>query len=37
LIAAVAIDNSVPVWHRDRDFGAIARFTGLEIAQSVGL
>jgi hypothetical protein len=30
LIAAIAIANSVPVWHRDRDFGAIATFTALE-------
>ena len=32
LIAAIAIDNRVPVWHRDRDFDAIARYTGLEVA-----
>jgi predicted nucleic acid-binding protein len=32
LIAAVAIENNVPVWHRDRDFTAIARYTGLQIA-----
>ena len=30
LIAAIAIENVVPVLHRDRDFGAIARFTALE-------
>ncbi len=30
LIAAIAIRNAVPVWHRDRDFEAIARFTPLE-------
>ncbi len=29
LIAAIAIRNHVPVWHRDRDFTVIARFTGL--------
>jgi predicted nucleic acid-binding protein len=29
LIAAIAIDNGVPVWHKDRDFKSIARFTGL--------
>lgn len=34
LIAAIAIDNRVPVWHRDRDFNAIARYTGLEVAPS---
>lgn len=32
LIAAVAIQNKVPVWHRDRDFTAIARYTGLQLA-----
>jgi predicted nucleic acid-binding protein len=30
LIAAIAIENRVPVWHRDRDFTAIARYTTLE-------
>jgi len=30
LIAAIAIHNGIPVWHRDRDFEAIARFTALE-------
>jgi predicted nucleic acid-binding protein len=29
LIAAIAIEHSVPVWHRDRDFTAIARYTPL--------
>ena len=29
LVAAIAIDNGVPVWHKDRDFKSIARFTGL--------
>lgn len=33
LIAAIAIENRVPVWHRDRDFDAIARFTGLEVVR----
>ena len=32
LIAAIAIENRVPVWHRDRDFDAIATFTGLQIS-----
>ena len=31
LIAAIAIENGVPVWHRDRDFDAIAKFTSLRI------
>ena len=30
LIAAIAIENRVPVWHRDRDFTLIAKYTGLE-------
>jgi predicted nucleic acid-binding protein len=34
LIAAIAIDRGIPVWHRDRDFSAIARYTGLEVVQS---
>ena len=32
LIAAIAIENRVPVWHRDRDFDAIATFTSLQIS-----
>jgi len=30
LIAAIALENAVPVWHRDRDFGAISQYTALE-------
>ncbi len=29
LVAAIAIRNSVPVWHCDRDFEAIATYTDL--------
>lgn len=29
LIAAIAIQNKVPVWHKDRDFEVISRFTSL--------
>jgi len=29
LIAALAITHNLPVWHRDRDFSAIATFTEL--------
>lgn len=29
LIAAIAIKNGVPVWHKDRDYEAIAKFTAL--------
>ena len=38
LIASIAIDNDVPVWHSDRDFRRIAEFTELlewEPARSV--
>ena len=31
LIAAIAIEHDVPVWHRDRDFDKIAKFTGLQV------
>lgn len=34
LIAAIAIEHGIPVWHRDRDFSAIARYTELEAVQS---
>ena len=30
LIAAIAIDNQVAVWHKDRDFDVIAQYTALE-------
>lgn len=33
LIAAIAIENKLPVWHRDRDFDVIARYTGLYASQ----
>jgi len=29
LIAAIAIEHNVPVWHRDRDFSTIGRYTTL--------
>ncbi len=31
LIAAIAIKHRAPVWHSDRDFRQIARFTSLEL------
>ncbi len=31
LIAAIAIENRAAVWHRDRDYKMIARYTGLEL------
>lgn len=31
LIAAIAIEQGVPVWHQDRDFARIAKYTRLEI------
>ena len=30
LIAAIALENSASVWHHDRDFDQIARFTSLQ-------
>ncbi len=33
LIAAIAIENRVPVWHRDRDFDVIAKFTDLRVIE----
>lgn len=35
LIAAIAIENGIPIWHRDRDFDAIARYTPLRISEWV--
>ncbi len=29
LIAAIAIENRAPIWHKDRDYGAIAHYTSL--------
>jgi predicted nucleic acid-binding protein len=29
LIAAIALRHDIPVWHRDRDFETISRFTAL--------
>ena len=37
LIAAIAIQNDVPVWHKDRDFTLIARFTRLRVYDRPGL
>ena len=31
LIAAIAIQHQTPVWHKDRDFDILARFTTLQI------
>jgi predicted nucleic acid-binding protein len=33
LIAAIAIENGVPMWHRDRDYDAIAKYTPLRISE----
>ena len=30
LIAAIAVRHRVPVWHRDRDFEEIKKYTGLQ-------
>jgi len=35
LIAAIAIENKVPIWHRDRDFDVIARYTALHVSQQL--
>jgi predicted nucleic acid-binding protein len=32
LIAAIAIENGVPMWHKDRGYDAIARYTPLRIS-----
>lgn len=32
LIAAIAIEHGVAIWHRDRDFDAIAEYTPLRIS-----
>lgn len=34
LIAAIAIEYDIPVWHRDRDFDVIATYTELQIASA---
>jgi len=31
LIAAIAIANGVPVWHKDRDYEQISRYTRLRV------
>lgn len=31
LVAAIAIEHRTPVWHKDRDYEAIARYTSLRI------
>jgi predicted nucleic acid-binding protein len=35
LIAAIAIKNQVPIWHKDRDYDVIARFTNLKIQNKI--
>ena len=35
LIAAIAIRNSVPILHRDRDFDTLSKVSDLRIAQSL--
>lgn len=37
LIAAIAIQSDIPVWHKDRDFTVIAKFTRLRIYHPSGL
>ena len=35
LIASIAIDNAVPIWHKDRDFDTIADYTPLRISPRI--
>jgi predicted nucleic acid-binding protein len=35
LIAAIALENDVTLWHRDRDFDNIAQFTNLKVRRSL--
>ncbi len=35
LIASIAIRSKVPLWHRDRDFKSISRFTSLDIIEQL--
>lgn len=35
LIAAIAIENRLPILHRDRDYDAIARYTALRVLRSL--
>lgn len=35
IIAAIALDNGVTVWHRDRDYDHIAQFTNLKVRRSL--
>ena len=35
LIAAIAIRNGVTVWHKDRDYGTIARYTALRAVTQI--
>ena len=34
LIAALAISSKIPVWHKDRDFDFISKFTSLKIFET---
>ncbi len=35
LIAAIAIENRIPVWHKDRDFRLIAKYTDLQAVEMI--
>ena len=37
LIAAIAIENPIAVWHDDRDFDALAKVSELEVHRGVNL
>lgn len=35
LIAAIAIENNLPIWHQDRDFDQIGEYTNLQIVSGI--
>lgn len=35
LIAAIALENDAVIWHRDRDYDNIAKFTNLKVRRSL--
>ena len=36
VIAAIAMENRTPIWHRDRDYDTIARYTALRATRITG-
>ena len=35
IISAIAIENQLSVWHKDRDFDLIAKFTSLKTVDTI--